>query len=62
MPDGRFSTQLLAYPTQPPSGEDIWSEAGRTIEIAHLAKLPNGLMSWAALVLVPAVTLCVLTL
>jgi hypothetical protein len=62
MPDGRFSQRLPGFLTHPPSGMDVWSEAGRTIETAHRTRLPNGWTSWTALVLVPVVTLCLLTL
>ena len=62
MTDNRLLNQPLVFLTHRPSGSDAWLEAGRTIETAHLTKLPNGWTSWTALILVPVVTLCLLTL
>jgi hypothetical protein len=62
MSDDRFMHRLSAALTNRPSGSDIWSEAGRTIETAHRTKLPVGWTAWTALVLLPVVTLCLLAL
>ena len=60
---GNRSTHCRSAPQigyQPGTG--TWSEAGRTIEMAHRTKLPVGLTSWAALVLAPVVTVCLFAL
>jgi hypothetical protein len=62
MPNGSFEGSMSALLTVRRSSADFWSEAGRNVELAHRTKLPCGWTSWTALVLVPVVTLCLLSL
>ena len=62
MQNGPTKGSTSAFLLSGRSGVDVWSEAGRNIELAHRTNLPAGWTSWTALVLVPVVTLCLLSL